>query len=128
MNLWYILLYSHMVIPASRNIGISQLISNSIPNARLLTTAPHLPKQAIMHNATAETCVGKTSTATLESTIFAVAAIREKMHAVMRSCNEELTKYIPSPAIPAISIVATIKEKIFLLKRDKPEIFKKTIL
>lgn len=100
-----------MVIPASKNIGISQLRSNSIPNARLLITAPVLPKQAIMHNATAETCVGKTSTATLESTIFAVVTIREKMHAVRRSCNEDLTKYIPSPAIPAISIVITVREK-----------------
>lgn len=97
-----------MVIAASRNIGISQLRSSSIPNARLLATAPHLPKQAIMHNATADICVGKTSTATLESTMFAVVNIREKMHAVITICSEDLTKYIPRPAIPAISIVITI--------------------
>lgn len=109
-----------MVTPPIRNIGISQLRSSSIPNARLLAIAPHLPKQDIMHNAIADICVGKMSTATLESTKFPVDIIREKMHAVMMICREDLTKYIPRPAMPAINIVTTVKEKkgkVFLLKR-----------
>lgn len=100
-----------MVIPATRNIGISQLRSSSMPKARLLATAPNLPKHTIMHTAAADTCVGKTSTATLVITKFAVAAIRENTHAVMRICSEDLTKYIPRPAMPAISIVVTGRKK-----------------
>lgn len=125
--IWHTLLYSHMVTPANRNIGTLQLRSSSIPNARLLATAPHLPKQAIMHNATADICVGKMSTATLESTKFAVDTIRVKMHAVMRICSEDLTKYIPRPATPATSIVTTTKKKKvkYSCWKDKPEIFKK---
>jgi len=114
-----------MVIPATRNIGISQLKSSSMPNARLLDTAPNLPKHTIMHTAAADTCVGKTLTATLVITKFAVAAIRENTHAVIRICSEDLTKYIAKPAMPATSIVVTGGKKpseiLFLLKKDKPK-------
>lgn len=116
-------LYSHIAIPATRNIGISQLRSSSMPNARLLDTAPNLPRHTIMHTAAADTCVGKTSTATLVITKFAVAAIRENTHAVTRICSEDLTKYMPMAAVPAISIVVTgreeIVENIILVRKSK---------
>lgn len=104
-------LYLHVVIPATRNIGISQLRSSSIPNARLLVIAPNLPKHTIMDTAAAATCVGKTSTATLEITKFAVAAIRVNTQAVIRICSEDLTKYIPKLAMPATIIVVTKETK-----------------
>lgn len=86
-----IVCYLHVTIPASMNIGTSQLKSNNKPNTRLLATAPTLPKHTIVDTAMAVTCVGNMLTATPAITKFDVVNISEKTHTTMRTFNEEFT-------------------------------------
>lgn len=81
-----------ITILPTKKIGTSQLISRSIPKAKLLAMAPILPKHVIIQIAIAPTCVGKISTTTLPITKFAVAIVSENRQVTTRICKEDLTK------------------------------------
>lgn len=96
-----------MTTQPTRNIGIPQLMSRSMPNRRLLTMAPILPDKVARQIAIAFTFVGNISTTTLLNTMLPVAMKVENRHAITRFCDAVRKKYMEQPKIPAKTIVAT---------------------